>query len=106
MVAPSRWSRLPPPPPPRTRRSAAHFRSLFCLAFLARSTGVGGMMVTPETMMCEPTDRVPVGSTLIVEAASIEEVKEKIAEDVYWQSGVWDKEKMVILPIFLATQLP
>ncbi|KAG8918296.1 hypothetical protein FRC00_012614 [Tulasnella sp. 408] len=38
------------------------------------------------------------GSLVLFEANSVEEVREKIEQDLYWTSGVWDKAKLTILP--------
>lgn len=61
---------------------------------------VVGALATPESAN-SPTKRM-VGSVLIVEAESIEEVKAKVEADIYYTSDVWDKERLVILPFFPA----
>ncbi|KAF8995458.1 hypothetical protein BDQ17DRAFT_1250573 [Cyathus striatus] len=65
---------------------------------------IGGMMTTPETMLAEKKKMV--GSMFICEAGSIDEVKELVESDIYYTSGVWDKEKVVILPFFSLTAIP
>ncbi|KAF8348167.1 hypothetical protein F5887DRAFT_952421 [Amanita rubescens] len=47
-----------------------------------------------------------IGSALIVQAENIEEVRKIIENDIYVQSGVWDKEKLLIAPFIPATPFP
>ncbi|THV06721.1 hypothetical protein K435DRAFT_960326 [Dendrothele bispora CBS 962.96] len=65
---------------------------------------VGGVLVSPETY--NQPDKKLVGSTFICEADSIDDVKKLVEEDVYYKSGVWDIEKLVILPMIPATPIP
>jgi hypothetical protein len=81
--------------------------------------GVGGVLHTPETIDSE--QKRFVGSTFICEAANIDEVWEAIKGDIYYTTGVvrfcfhmqdrwliikqWDAEKIVVLPILVATPL-
>jgi hypothetical protein len=46
------------------------------------------MLVSPETMGMEGRERKAVGSLLIVQAKTIEEVRKMIESDVYYTSGV------------------
>ncbi|KAG8984298.1 hypothetical protein FRB90_005415 [Tulasnella sp. 427] len=57
---------------------------------------LGGPMLTPESVT--GGDKKLIGSMFLIEAATIEEVREKIELDVYWRTGVWDKSKVTILP--------
>ncbi|KAF8160916.1 hypothetical protein B0H34DRAFT_795763 [Crassisporium funariophilum] len=65
---------------------------------------IGGMMTTPESM--HAADKKMVGSMFICEAATIEEVKSMVETDIYYTAGVWDPERIVILPFFGATPIP
>ncbi|TRM70092.1 hypothetical protein BD626DRAFT_392804 [Schizophyllum amplum] len=69
-------------------------------SLISSGAGVVGALATPESAN-SPTKRM-VGSVLIVEAESIEEVKAKVEADIYYTSDVWDKERLVILPFFPA----
>jgi uncharacterized protein len=94
------------------------------LIFLPASE-VGGAMLTEDSIAASATDRKFVGSVMIFEASSIEEVKKAIYEDVYYTSKVvsnlmfyalikskcamilqWDHDKLVILPFLSAAPLP
>jgi len=66
---------------------------------------VAGMSMTPESINREGEDRIPVGSVLIVEGNTLEEVRNMIESDIYYTSGVWDPEKLVILPFLSALAL-
>ncbi|KAH7919250.1 hypothetical protein BV22DRAFT_1023306 [Leucogyrophana mollusca] len=66
---------------------------------------VAGGLVTPESQDAAPGDRKFVGSALIYEAESIEAARELVERDLYWTEGVWDKEKLVIYPMIMATTL-
>jgi len=66
---------------------------------------VGGMLLDPE--LHDDSDLKPaVGSILIVKAESLSEVKAMIESDIYYTSGVWDREKLLILPFIPATPFP
>jgi len=64
------------------------------------------MLTTPESIGSPTAERKVVGSTIILEAETIEEAKKLIHGDIYYTSGVWDPEKLVILPFFAATPFP
>ncbi|KAG0702982.1 hypothetical protein DFH29DRAFT_804155 [Suillus ampliporus] len=66
---------------------------------------VAGGLLTPESQDAESQDRKIVGSALIYEAESLEDVRSFVEADLYWKEGVWDKEKLVILPMLMATTL-
>jgi hypothetical protein len=83
------------------------------------ASDVGGAMLTPESI--EPGgESKMIGSVLVYEAESLEEVRKVVESDIYYKSGVvslpcmtamctdcdfvrqWDPEKLVILPFKLA----
>ncbi|KIO19144.1 hypothetical protein M407DRAFT_246264 [Tulasnella calospora MUT 4182] len=61
------------------------------------SMKVGGAVLTPESITGEGP-RTMVGSMLLFEAESIEAVRKRVESDIYYTSGVWDPNKLVILP--------
>ncbi|KAF5322488.1 hypothetical protein D9619_001361 [Psilocybe cf. subviscida] len=63
-------------------------------------TRVGGMFTTPEGVTSPDAPKHMLGSLMIYEAESIEQVKEIIENDIYYTSGVWDPARMVIAPFF------
>ncbi|KAI8978199.1 hypothetical protein BD414DRAFT_494898 [Trametes punicea] len=63
---------------------------------------VGGAMLTPESIKSPTAEKKMVGSFFICEAESLDTVRKLMESDVYYTSGVWDKEQMVILPLALA----
>ncbi|KIJ67522.1 hypothetical protein HYDPIDRAFT_84559 [Hydnomerulius pinastri MD-312] len=66
---------------------------------------VAGGLVTPETMDATPEHREFVDSALIYEAESLAAARKLVEQDLYWTENVWDKEKLVILPMIMATTL-
>jgi hypothetical protein len=87
---------------------------------------VAGGLVTPESQDATAQDRKFVGSVLIYETGSIESARKLVEQDLYWTENVvrlslssasarfgvelnvvfkWDKEKLVILPMIMATTL-
>ncbi|KII85502.1 hypothetical protein PLICRDRAFT_44810 [Plicaturopsis crispa FD-325 SS-3] len=58
---------------------------------------VGGILLTPESVGSE--EKTMIGSTFICEAESLERVREVVEGDVYWKEEVWDRERVVILPL-------
>jgi len=89
-------------------------------------TGIGGGVLTSDPANAAPADRKFFGSC-IIEAESLEAARKIIENDVYYTAGVvsvlsssdtllglffdswhgkWDKEKLQVLPIMLATPLP
>ncbi|KAG9316411.1 hypothetical protein JVU11DRAFT_2445 [Chiua virens] len=64
---------------------------------------VAGGLITPETQ--GHRGQKFVGSVLLYEANSIEDVRSLIKEDIYWTENVWDKEKLMIHPMLMATTL-
>jgi len=67
---------------------------------------VGGVLLSPESLSAPPESQKMVGSTFICEAESLDDVKKLVEEDIYYKEGVWDKEKIVILPMIAATPIP
>lgn len=65
---------------------------------------IAGALLSEDSLTSETKKMV--GSTFIFEAKDIDEVKEKIKADVYYTAGVWDPEKVVILPFAGATPIP
>ncbi|KAN0107039.1 hypothetical protein V8E52_010547 [Russula decolorans] len=73
-----------------------------------RSTGIakfGGPFLAPE--LTDEKDRTKMaGSLMFFEAESIEEVRKIVESDIYYTSGVWDKENVRILPFVPAMPWP
>ncbi|KAF8558003.1 hypothetical protein OG21DRAFT_81701 [Imleria badia] len=67
---------------------------------------VGAGVLTSDSVNAAPADRKFFGSCLIIEAESSETARKLIESDIYYTAGVWDKEKLQILPIMLASPLP
>jgi len=64
---------------------------------------VAGGLITPESL--NTADKKFVGSVLLYEAESIEDARKLVEQDLYWTENVWDKEKLIILPMVMATTL-
>ncbi|TFK45968.1 hypothetical protein OE88DRAFT_1668349 [Heliocybe sulcata] len=64
---------------------------------------VGGALL--NALAAETADKKVVGSAMILQAASMEEIKRLIEEDAYWVANVWDKDRIVILPFLPATPI-
>ncbi|KAG8690009.1 hypothetical protein FRC11_014426 [Ceratobasidium sp. 423] len=61
----------------------------------------GGAMLAPDSDLDAVAAGGPkkmTGSVIFVRGNSLEEVTKKVKEDIYYTSGVWDPEKLVILP--------
>jgi uncharacterized protein len=54
----------------------------------------GGAILEEVPVDDEPTSLKFCGSTLVLEAASREEIMATLSKDVYTKSGVWDLEKV------------
>ncbi|KAF4567782.1 hypothetical protein EYR40_006790 [Pleurotus pulmonarius] len=67
---------------------------------------VGGFLLTPESIATADAPKKMIGSTFIVEATSIDEVQKLVEGDIYYKAGVWDVERIVILPFVAATTIP
>ncbi|EAU91565.1 hypothetical protein CC1G_02054 [Coprinopsis cinerea okayama7 len=67
---------------------------------------LGGAVLTPESISSPTAQKKMVGSAFIFEAESLEEVKKMVEGDIYYTSGVWDPEKIIILPFVNATPMP
>ncbi|OSC98758.1 hypothetical protein PYCCODRAFT_1374554, partial [Trametes coccinea BRFM310] len=59
---------------------------------------LAGAMLTPESIE-SPTAKKMVGSVFICEAESLQHVRDLFTRDVYYTSGVWDQDKLVIRPL-------
>ncbi|KAI0753470.1 hypothetical protein C8Q80DRAFT_1152361 [Daedaleopsis nitida] len=66
---------------------------------------LAGAMLTPESIASPAAEKKMVGSVFICEAETLKSVRHLMESDIYYTSGVWDKEKLVILPLALATAL-
>ncbi|EKM80793.1 hypothetical protein AGABI1DRAFT_83753 [Agaricus bisporus var. burnettii JB137-S8] len=64
---------------------------------------VAGALVTPESIASPDAPKKMVGSAFICEAEHIDQVWEMLKKDIYYTSGVWDVEKIVVLPYMIAT---
>ncbi|KAJ6572096.1 hypothetical protein B0H19DRAFT_1256007 [Mycena capillaripes] len=66
----------------------------------------------PRSLLCRNRWCAPdagiavIGSMFILEAENIEAVRTMIEGDIYYTSGVWDPERIVILPFVAATPVP
>ncbi|PSR77941.1 hypothetical protein EW026_g2832 [Hermanssonia centrifuga] len=65
---------------------------------------IGGALVSPETY--DKAEKKLVGSMMVCEAENLDIVRNIIESDIYYTTGVWDKEKLVILPWLSASPLP
>ncbi|KAK7018201.1 YCII domain-containing protein [Favolaschia claudopus] len=61
---------------------------------------VGGALLTPESLTGD--SKKMIGSMVIYEAETIEEVRRLVEADIYYTAGVWDPERLVILPFIPA----
>ncbi|KAJ7512440.1 hypothetical protein B0H11DRAFT_1844214 [Mycena galericulata] len=68
------------------------------------SIRIAGALLTPESLFS--ADKKMIGSMFIFEAENIEVVKKIIENDIYYKEGVWDLERIVILPFAAATPIP
>ncbi|KAH9949253.1 hypothetical protein B0H21DRAFT_820256 [Amylocystis lapponica] len=59
---------------------------------------VAGPLLSQESVASETAEKTPVGSLMIYKGERLEEVRRLVESDLYWTHGVWDKEKLVILP--------
>lgn len=55
---------------------------------LTGDPGIGGFLLTPESIATPDAPKKMIGSTFIVEAASIDEVRKLVEGDIYYKSGV------------------
>ncbi|KAF8909907.1 hypothetical protein CPB85DRAFT_1306961 [Mucidula mucida] len=66
---------------------------------------IGGMMLKPGTDH-DASKIEPHGSIFILEAENLESVQEMMMKDIYYTSGVWDKDAIIITPLKLAITEP
>ncbi|KAJ3727122.1 hypothetical protein EV361DRAFT_501977 [Lentinula raphanica] len=67
---------------------------------------IGGVLLSPESLTAPPEGQKMVGSTFICQAESLEDVRKMVEGDIYYKEGVWDTEKIVVLPLMAATPIP
>ncbi|EMD33180.1 hypothetical protein CERSUDRAFT_118239 [Gelatoporia subvermispora B] len=68
---------------------------------------IGGALLTEPAVGAPDDKRSMVGSCMIVEAESLEAVREHIKKDPYWTSGkVWDTDRVAIHPFYWAVGQP
>ncbi|KAF8828819.1 hypothetical protein HHX47_DHR3000421 [Lentinula edodes] len=67
---------------------------------------VAGMTVTPESVESENATVKPFGSCIIYEAENIDVVRKMVESDIYYTSGVWDREKLILVPFLPVTSFP
>ncbi|KAN0128009.1 hypothetical protein V8E53_014186 [Lactarius tabidus] len=65
----------------------------------------GGAFLAPE-LTDEKGRKKMLGSVMFFEAESMEEVRKVVEADPYFTGGVWDKEKLIILPFVPAMHWP
>ncbi|KAH8111346.1 hypothetical protein DFH11DRAFT_1729555 [Phellopilus nigrolimitatus] len=66
---------------------------------------LGRALLSPESIAAPGAPQTMVGSVLIYQAASLDAVRAVVERDVYYTNGVWDPERLVILP-FAGLALP
>lgn len=64
---------------------------------------VGGAILTPESVVTPDAPKKMIGSVFIFEADTIDQVWDVVKKDIYYTSGVWDREKLSVLPYNIAT---
>ncbi|KAK0504518.1 hypothetical protein EDD18DRAFT_1343292 [Armillaria luteobubalina] len=62
----------------------------------------GGLIFDPESQP-DSGKVAATGSCMILEAETLADAKELVESDIYYTSGVWDPEKLVIVPFIPAT---
>ncbi|KAK4113480.1 hypothetical protein N656DRAFT_797349 [Canariomyces notabilis] len=67
---------------------------------------MGGAVLNEVPEGTDPSKYSFAGSTIVVQAASREEVKEILRRDIYAQSGVWDVENTQMWPLLCAFRYP
>jgi len=65
---------------------------------------VAAPMITPESF--ESEDQKTFGSIIIYEGETLETVRKMVESDIYYTSGVWDRDQLVLAPILPVTSLP
>jgi uncharacterized protein YciI len=64
----------------------------------------GGALMTPESLQSE--QKKLIGSTMVFSAPNIDVVRKLIESDIYYTTGVWDPERIVITPMLALTPFP
>ncbi|KAK8099179.1 uncharacterized protein PG998_012420 [Apiospora kogelbergensis] len=67
---------------------------------------MGGAALGSVPQGDDPTKWDFAGSTVVMVAESVEEVRAHLEKDIYTTSGVWDMEKVQIWPVKLAFRYP
>jgi len=65
---------------------------------------VAGGMLTPDSIATPTSPKKIIGSTFIFHVKDINVVKDWIESDLYYTSGIWDKERLSILPFLPANK--
>jgi len=65
---------------------------------------VAAPMITPESFQSK--DQKTFGSVIIYEGETLEAVRKMVESDIYYTSGVWDRDRLVLLPILPVTPFP
>lgn len=66
----------------------------------------GGALLNSVPKDDNPASLDFMGSTIVVVAESVEQVREQLSKDIYATSGVWDMEKVQIYPFKCAFRNP
>jgi len=61
--------------------------------------------ITPE-LTDESGRKKMIGSLVFYEAESMEEARKMVESDIYYTSGVWNKEKVIISPFVPSMRWP
>ncbi|KAK0672466.1 hypothetical protein QBC41DRAFT_217315 [Cercophora samala] len=67
---------------------------------------MGGAVLNEPPQGSDPTKFSFAGSTIVISAASREEIKEVLRNDVYAREGVWDVENAQMWPFLCAFRFP
>ncbi|KAE9408595.1 hypothetical protein BT96DRAFT_873226 [Gymnopus androsaceus JB14] len=68
---------------------------------------IAGPFLTPESRVeSEDAPQTPFGSCIIYEAENIDVVRKIVESDVYYTSGVWDRERLMLVPFLPVTPFP
>ncbi|EMD39956.1 hypothetical protein CERSUDRAFT_150776 [Gelatoporia subvermispora B] len=65
----------------------------------------GGAILSDDSITSPDAERKIIGSLIIIEAESLQAVKDILSKDPYCVSGKWDSEKVAIHPFYCAIGL-
>ncbi|TFL04766.1 hypothetical protein BDV98DRAFT_502223 [Pterulicium gracile] len=65
----------------------------------------GGALLNEESLVSEEKKKL-IGSTFVISAVNMEEARKFVQDDIYYTTGVWDADKVVITPFMAATGFP